>query len=190
MLSERLKAETAAEHAALEKEMMPLLREAVNAQSYTQLLQGMYRFLALLEAGAHQSAPKSLLPDLDRRRGMSWMAEDLNALGTMPLFVDEKEVPQITSVNDVWGALYLLEGSTLGGQIITKILQKKLPQEVQKLAYFGGYGAETGAMWNAFKEHLDAYGEANPEAQDAVIAFSRKAFSHFQKSLAAYKKTL
>jgi heme oxygenase len=190
MLSERLKLETAAEHEALEQEMMPLLRGANSVKSYAQLLQGMYRFLAPLEQQAHQKIDIDTLPDLESRRGTHWMAKDLQALGEEALSAGNSEVPEVLSGADAWGAFYLLEGSTLGGQMITKILQKQLPEEARQLAYFGGYGAQTGSMWKAFKYHLNLFGETQPEQQEAVVRFARTAFNEFKKSLSAYKQTL
>ncbi len=170
--------------------MMPLLRGATDAKPYAQLLQGMHRFLAPLETQAHQKMAASSLSDLENRRSTEWMAEDLKALGQEAVSAGKAEVPQVSSEAEAWGALYLLEGSTLGGQMITKILQKQLPEVAQKLAYFGGYGAKTGSMWKAFKQQLDAWGEAHPGQNDATIGFARTAFSDFKKSLSAYKQTL
>ena len=49
----------------------------------------------------------------------------------------------------------MLEGSTLGGLIIAKILQRnlQLPQE-KGFTFFSGYGAETDNKWTAFKDVL------------------------------------
>ena len=190
MLSERLKSDTEVEHQALEQEMMPLLRGATAEKPYAALLEGMYLFLAPLEQEAHLKIAAGSLPDLPSRRGTIWLAQDLEALGGTTLSASKATGPSIRSEAEAWGALYLLEGSTLGGQMITRMLQKQLPAAAQKLTYFGGYGAQTGSMWKAFKQQLNTWGEAHPEEQDAVVRFAKTAFSDFKKFLLAYKKTL
>ncbi len=192
MLSARLKEETALEHEALENEMMPLLRHATDLHSYARLLGGMQLFLVPLETAAHSFFTKDALPDLENRRNAGLLATDLSALNKahLPAGNAVAFVPEITSLAQAWGAFYLLEGSTLGGQMITKMLRRQLPEAAQQLAYFEGYGAQTGSMWKTFKKHLDIFGEAQPAAQDAVVAYARGAFTGFQQALQAYKKTL
>ena len=54
------------------------------------------------------------------------------------------------------GALYVLEGSTLGGQIILEHLQKNLSSGFVNSAYFSAYKHKTGSMWKEFLQQLTA----------------------------------
>ncbi|MBW8361156.1 MAG: biliverdin-producing heme oxygenase [Kaistella sp.] len=54
------------------------------------------------------------------------------------------------------GILYVMEGSTLGGNVIAKQLTK-LPQFVSvQFNYFGVYKDQTGSRWKEFKSVLDS----------------------------------
>ena len=60
-------------------------------------------------------------------------------------------LPGIENEVQAQGALYVLEGSTLGGRGITKMLLRQCPWlTLQKLTFFNGYGAGTGPMWLSF----------------------------------------
>ncbi|KQP39473.1 hypothetical protein ASF34_14160 [Methylobacterium sp. Leaf106] len=63
------------------------------------------------------------------------------------------------------GALYVTEGSTLGGQVIAHHLHRSLGAEIASggCAYYEGYGKrDTGAMWASFRTFLDRSGEEGP----------------------------
>jgi heme oxygenase len=49
------------------------------------------------------------------------------------------------------GSAYVLEGSTLGGQVISRLFDGADYVPKTGLAYFNPYGAATGEMWRAFK---------------------------------------
>jgi heme oxygenase len=78
-----------------------------------------------------------------------------------------------------------LEGSTLGGQIVGAILRKNMPAELQATRYFDSYGDQTKSMWNAFIDHLNAFGAAHPERTDTVVRAARETFELFQQHLEA-----
>jgi len=61
-------------------------------------------------------------------------------------------LPEIKNTAQAFGALYVIEGSTLGGQIIKKMVQKQLCMEGNNgLSFFDGYREATSDMWQVFK---------------------------------------
>ncbi len=52
--------------------------------------------------------------------------------------------------------MYVLEGSTLGGQVICQILMRNLavPELPKALSFFNGYGADTQSYWDTFVHYL------------------------------------
>ena len=61
------------------------------------------------------------------------------------------EPPDIKNQGDLVGMLYVIEGSTLGGQLISKHLTKNLgitPETGGR--FFGGYGENTSVLWLDF----------------------------------------
>ena len=65
------------------------------------------------------------------------------------------DLPTLDSQSAAMGAMYVLEGSTLGGKIISKVLRKQVPDLDGSLSFFDGYGDQTGEMWSRFKSALD-----------------------------------
>jgi heme oxygenase len=53
--------------------------------------------------------------------------------------------PKLQSLLQPQGCVYVIEGSTLGGQFILKWLQRSLHPRISRL-YFTGYGSETRAI--------------------------------------------
>ena len=52
------------------------------------------------------------------------------------------------------GSLYVIEGSTLGGQLIRRWLGEAPWQPAGGFAYFNAYGGDVSRMWRSFQERL------------------------------------
>ena len=80
------------------------------------------------------------------------------------------ELPDLADLASGFGCLYVLEGSTLGGQYISRHIRTTLgvtPETGGR--FFHGYGERTGAMWRQFGEAVTAYA-VEPETKDRVVA--------------------
>jgi len=76
------------------------------------------------------------------------------------------------------GALYVIEGSTLGGTIISKMIKQQLAIPDNKgLSFFNGYGSETEKMWQDFKLFLDR--PLKPAEEAVVIRSANDTFNKF-----------
>nr|GFD17027.1 hypothetical protein [Tanacetum cinerariifolium] len=73
-------------------------------------------------------------------------------------------MPPLGSWPQRLGAMYVVEGSTLGGQVIARQLAKA---NIPLRSYFSGYGERTGPLWKAFC-HLLAQ-EATPENEADIV---------------------
>jgi hypothetical protein len=84
--------------------------------------------------------------DLGERRKTAWLHQDLLALNfsereieAIPVCV---EIPELTSVARGIGCLYVLEGSTLGGAVIARQLERVLEIGTDQGArFYASYGA-------------------------------------------------
>lgn len=133
MILEALKTKTAASHRQVEASplMQPIASRTLTPQNYTHILRKFYGFFQPLEIAIHQLPTlEHYLPDLGMRRKSGSILQDLRAihqenmaLTAIPLCTD---VPQITQVSEGFGALYVMEGSTLGGKMISKIVYETL----------------------------------------------------------------
>ena len=61
------------------------------------------------------------------------------------------------------GCLYVLEGSTLGGQFILRALQERLGLSPDREArFFASYGKHVGSMWKSFGSFAEQYAATHP----------------------------
>lgn len=92
------------------------------------------------------------------------------------------KIPAIEIDTDAqaWGAMYVLEGSMLGGAIIYKQLSENNTWPVQTFEYYNFYGSQTGYMWATFKKFLER--ENSEQNVDDVLEGAQKAYRVFLAS--------
>ena len=171
MLTEDLKKSTYPEHQEAEKKMIVALRRIETREDYVRMLNWMYGFYAPMEALIQKHLTPDLLPDIDRRSRAEYLLWDIRESGLPnPEFEICRDLPAIDSEDKAIGALYVLEGSTLGGRIIAGMIQRQLGPGAAT-AYFNGYGEENNRMWQSYKDFID---QPRPMEQQTVILESAK----------------
>jgi len=156
---ERVRYETRHLHKTLENEL-PIMRADLQLSDYRRLLARFYGFYVPVEdALAGVLDLEFVLPDWPQRRKIDSLMKDLRALGFTPQEIAELplcvQLPAIPGVEEALGCLYVLEGSTLGGQIIGRHLQATLHIGLDNGAsFFRSYGDRVGTMWKTFQEAL------------------------------------
>ena len=93
------------------------------------------------------------------RRRVAALAQDLLALGHTQARIDSlpscSEASALAASDGAaLGSMYVMEGSTLGGQLITRALLTSAWAPQGGLGYFDPYGRRTGEMWREFKDWL------------------------------------
>jgi hypothetical protein len=73
-----------------------------------------------------------------------------------------------------------MEGSTLGGLIISQMLRKQLGMTNQQLTFFKGYGNRLIAMWYSFKATLDKQPEPDIDTETGITT-ADATFRQFKK---------
>ena len=109
---------------------------------------------------------------------------DVGAIAQLPL-CDALESP----VNEAerLGALYVLEGSTLGGVQIARALQSVVSgSDGRGRRFFLGYGARHGAMWRAFVERLEGLA-SEPSAIGDAERSAVKTFEELERWMSGWK---
>lgn len=84
------------------------------------------------------------------RRKLPAMESDLSALGRSPVPMNTA-CPSVDSVGALFGTLYTLEGSTLGGQFIAHRLPRHFPRR-----FYTVYGNQARLRWDEFLRLADA----------------------------------
>jgi heme oxygenase len=180
-----LKSETRPEHAAIEAALGILVKPSLTLAAYRTTLERLYTFMRPLEARlAAHGGWHGYNIDLTARSKWAWLEQDLRALGVdaprqLPAC---QALPALSSRAACFGCLYVLEGSTLGGQVIARHLSATLGLGANTGArYFTGYAGETAAMWRAFRSSLAAFAEEESTLAPGVIESARTTFSRLNE---------
>lgn len=157
---QRLREATRLVHARTEA-LLPLMDPSLATTTYVRVLEAFLGFYAPLEPALVSAAASSgVWSALDERQKVPLIIADLLALGKTRLAIDElprcAASPRVPSASHAIGVLYVVEGATLGGQIIGRHLRDRLGLDAARgAAFFNGYGARTGAIWKRFSHHVD-----------------------------------
>lgn len=170
---QRLRLETADRHQRLETQLDVLARCA-DAHAYAELLGLLYGVHAALEPaldaalGAHP-----VVDDWPRRRRLRHLQADLRELrldpGALPV---TDRLPDLASPGRVLGCLYVHEGATLGGAVISRAA-RPLP-----VRFLDSYGGERGALWRDFRRQAERWVAVHDDA-DEVVAGAQGTFDAF-----------
>ncbi|MGB3125244.1 MAG: biliverdin-producing heme oxygenase [Pseudomonas sp.] len=185
-LLEALRTGTGLLHVALEKRL-PFFSEHLDTDWYGRLIQAYYGFYGPMEAALYDSG---LIPegfDCVLRVKTPTLVGDLRALGlddqaihALPVCV---ELPTFDTPAACLGALYVLEGATLGGQVLRREMAQRLDIDAHNGgAFLNVYGADTGRRWKDFLDYLGRLPLDAPAKQRAVAA-ACSTFSGFEQWL-------
>ncbi len=184
----RLKDETRDVHESLERDL-DLLRPDLTLERYRSVVERLYGFYQPWENIVNPLLNQHLPSFVEPRTKVPKLAEDLIYLGVrkprkLPLC---KKLPTCAQWPDVLGALYVTEGATLGGQIISRQLGQMLGLSARRgSAFFSSYGLQVGSMWRSFCSSLQAHTPL--EKEDLVIDAARETFICMHQWLCAGAK--
>lgn len=175
---QRLRLETRAEHDAIECTlglMAPALSEAEYRRCLTKFY-GFYRpvereLVACLQGSAWDGV-------MTGRRKVDLLRHDLQCLGVTDPDATPvcTALPALPTAAAAFGCLYVFEGATLGGQIISRHVASRLGYGAQHgAAFFHGYGSETSVMWRTFGHSLTAFA-AESKTDDEIVAAAVSTF--------------
>jgi heme oxygenase (biliverdin-IX-beta and delta-forming) len=157
MFADFLKERTKEAHASLEKKLVVRIKNVKSISDYTDLLLLLYPFhfrVSELLDSSLVNFPEEK-PDPARAGNL---VDDLEHFGRELEYesIDSMELPGVNSTEDAWGLLYVLEGSTMGGHVITNILSRSMNVPADKgFSFFNPYQSNTTANWENFKYQLN-----------------------------------
>jgi len=184
-----LRLATAAEHQALE-DRLDLFNRVRTLASYTALLERFHRVVQPLEVLLESRVDWNATGwDFAARLKTPWLVQDIQSLrGLAPVsHLAPPELPLIEGLGEGIGCLYVLEGSTLGGQGISRHFRELLKITPERGgAYFNAYGAETGRRWKEFCQWAESAAVADPGMIEAACSSARQTFAAFEQQLAVF----
>lgn len=156
-VTDLLKINTAQYHDEIEQklESNKLFDGTFTQANYYKMLVVNHQFIKAYESEIHSflnDSDKELLNKINFNK-LSLIEQDLEELNLTP-----NEIGTINHLNnraEALGALYVIEGSMLGGMVIAKQLKKYPDLETANFNYFGHYGQDIGPIWKAFVSYLN-----------------------------------
>ncbi len=184
MKLKELKKRTEAQHRSLERDLA-IDSAVANRNTYRNLLERFYGWYLPWEASVECSPYKHLGQFFRDRKKVQLLESDLLSLGMAHEGFAELSVarmPKLDSDARLLGSMYVIEGSTLGGQIISRLVVKKLGfSNGEGCRFYQSYGTEVGAKWKDFCDFFEMNVNES-EFEDAVGA-AIETFEGMQKWL-------
>ena len=104
-------------------------------------------------------------------------------IASLSAVADLASAEGVEGLAEALGCAYVLEGSTLGGQLILRHLTRHFGPDarVGNFTFFRAYGDQVGPMWRAFGEALTRASEraASGTFDAAVVQGARDTFDSF-----------
>ena len=182
MFSRTLKAETQYLHHQLDNHpTLSSLLKPISPDIYQDVLSVLYGYYKPLEATF------ALYEQTDTMQQLSWSAlrykSDRLYRDLCQMDVDLvnsawcHELPNIQSEASLIGVLYVLEGATLGGQVIKRHLNNNPHLQHLPKTFFDGYGKATGQMWQTYQTVLQTFYERNQQDAPIIIEAAKTTFT-------------
>lgn len=177
MISEFLKTNTAHFHNSAEQlfNSNKIFNKTFTVEDYQKLIYHNYQMILHSENEIFNLLSENFSEklQLNNRRKLQLIEKDFLSLGLVSNN-DNTEL-NLNNMYEALGALYVIEGSTLGGNVMTKHLIKTEGFEQLSFHFFGCYQEQTGSMWKNFKDILDS--EVEPSHYEEVLSGAQKLYS-------------
>lgn len=164
MIANLLRTETADKHKELESLMFvnDIMNKTLTVEDYKKLLTVNYIIHQKLENKLSNMLDADIAHELEMnsRLKLAALNKDLDYWGidslTLPSLDFDLFVPEKNNA-EVLGALYVLEGATLGGNVIKKhiLANPNFAGKADGLNYYGVYGDDLSAKWKSFVSVLN-----------------------------------
>jgi len=156
-----LRAATSHCHRRLEKRLNVAERFS-NAAAYRSYLEVMFGFYVPFEQSLSGHAVRRVLTDFGARCKSSLLSRDLEALGADPDAIAGlphcSDIPFCQDEAAGLGSLYVLEGATLGGQVLLPLVVQRLGLSCEcGASYLGSYGSGIPIMWQRFGSVVETW---------------------------------
>lgn len=187
-LFDRLRSDTALAHRDLESRL-DLDSDALDAVRYLQLLRNFRRAVGAYESITAAVLPPALVPMFAARHKTALLDADLRYFGDAEREREDdlREMRGILHGDPLAaiGAMYVFEGSTLGGAVVSRHLERHIGlPTLQGRSYFMPYPGRTAAMWREFKARVEeVVGDDALRPFDVILDAAGATFSWLARSL-------
>jgi len=188
MVSSALKEKTKQAHLSLEKKMVGYIKKVNSNKDYEELLRLFYGYYAPLEPLLNAYISDAVIPSYSQRRKSAAILNDINTISSgVDDFKQCTDLPEIKDTIQALGALYVMEGSTMGGTIIAKMLNKQADIQDDALNFFNGYGEQNIPMWQSFIAAVNDYAVNDEEK---IVNAANETFAKMERWCDAFYASL
>ncbi|WP_164101056.1 biliverdin-producing heme oxygenase [Candidatus Laterigemmans baculatus] len=186
MILSSLRERTRSQHEQIEQ-TVNLFGHWESVERYGGLLARFYGFYAPLERRLGQVPDCGAIGlDLVERVKTPFLYQDLLALGFDSARVEQLpecvQLPRVGDMATVLGCLYVLEGATLGGQVLRREIERRHGLDTESgCRFFASYRERVGERWMEFCKVLSHYASENPDAQEAIVSAAVDTFCTFDR---------
>lgn len=170
-----------------------ILTGTADKEHYVHVLKTFYGFYAPFEQKLESIQEwKDYDFDLTKRRKAQMLVEDMKALGISEDEIKEipmnSNLPQMNNLGQALGAMYVIEGATLGGQIIANKINEGLGYSVGNGAsFFNSYRDNVRPMWKEFSDFINKYSD-DTNITDPIVDASDETYHRFNEWLSVLRK--
>jgi heme oxygenase (biliverdin-IX-beta and delta-forming) len=159
-----LRRATRTAHARLNQHslLIGITRPGYSLDDYQRVLVAYFHFYRVIEASIDDALSRlGLAFDYRVRRKLPWLVADLAHFGIDPETPSASPAwlprgPENLDVGGLFGVLYTIEGSALGGRIIYRYLSTHLGVTADAGArFFFGYGDVVNDLWQQFNAEME-----------------------------------
>lgn len=158
------------------KLLAPLSSADITMNDYKKIISAFY----IAYSGSEKNLNITVPQNVPNAPVMEWLNADVK-IHNIKIPDANPKVIIVDNISKLAGYLYTKQGSTLGGQVISKHLQKTLGLEPGVTNnFFSGYGDDTGPKWKEFMNFLiNSEGQLNMEeaVETAKAGFNNISFS-------------
>lgn len=182
-------------HVALNRNPMlsPIMEKRISLLEYKHLLQAYLPLYERLESIISR-ALADYLPEFDysQRFKTAWLHQDLLVMTCElrnSVEIESYRPCEPSNASELIGLLYVLEGSTLGGQVISRLISQRFSIGAETgLRFFCGYGLQTQALWEEFISLASNRIGEDREAINCASQYACQIFSEIGAYLSSYHR--
>jgi len=181
----KLKEATRDQHNALES-VVDVMNQTFSRLDYEALIIKFYRFYEAIEGSLPFDELRANGLDFELRRKLPLLEADLKSLGIFDKVKGTAKftgIPRLDTLARAFGSVYVMEGATLGGQLIVRQIKESLGLQPESGgSFFYSYGPNVGPMWKQFGAAITEFAE-KADRDDEIIEGARDTFDSFRSCL-------
>ncbi len=166
-----------------------ILTSQADKEHYKDVLKTFYGFYLPLEQKFESLEDwKNQDFDMVKRRKTPLLIQDMKSMEMTDEEISQIEMcenlPTINNMPEALGCLYVVEGATLGGQIVSNKLKETLGLTANTgSAFFNSYKENVRPMWKEFSDFITKYSEEN-KIEEPIVEASDQTYHKFNEWLA------